>query len=205
MTDHTKSLPVRTETAGDVAVKIVDKTTNTQQLTVNADGSINVNTSDLSFIDDKVDVSGSEVSLDAATIAALAPTAGAATEAKQDTQITILNDIKDNSDLTATAQNQLDTITAIQDLATEASLVAQTAVITSIDSKLEADNIRQQILKSIDRQQDITYADFGTKTQRVTEINYNSALLGAQIAKKTITYTLVGNKYRRDSIDWSIV
>lgn len=130
---------------------------------------------------------------------------GFATEAKQDTQITILNDIKTNSDLAATAQNQLDTITALGNLATEASLTAQTAVISSIDGKIEADNIKQKILKAVDRQQDLIYADFGTKNQRITEINYNATSVGVTVAKKTISYTLVGSKYRRDSIDWSIV
>lgn len=131
---------------------------------------------------------------------------GFATEAKQDTQITILNNIKNNSDLTATAQNQLDTITAIQDLATEASLVAQTAIISTINSKLEADNIRQKILKATDRDQVLTYADFGTKDQRITQIDYTSVIAaGATIARKTITYTPVGNLYRRDSIEWSLI
>lgn len=66
-------------------------------------------------------------------------------------------------------------------------------------------NIRQQILASHDREQDISYADFGTKNQRVTQIDYTSSTFPGIIARKTLTYTLVGNKYRRDSIDWTIV
>lgn len=42
MADFNSSLPVRTETNGDVAVKVVDGTIVGQQLTVNADGSVNV-------------------------------------------------------------------------------------------------------------------------------------------------------------------
>jgi hypothetical protein len=42
MSDFNSSLPVRTESAGDVAVKIVDATITSQQLAVNADGSINI-------------------------------------------------------------------------------------------------------------------------------------------------------------------
>lgn len=42
MSDYNSSLPIRTETAGDVASKIVDGTINTRVLTVNADGSINI-------------------------------------------------------------------------------------------------------------------------------------------------------------------
>lgn len=78
MSDFDSSLPVRTENNGDVASKIVDGTITSQALKVEADGSINVNATatdldirDLAFATDSVDVSGSEVSLDAATLAAL--------------------------------------------------------------------------------------------------------------------------------------
>lgn len=80
MSDFSSSLPIRTENAGDVIVKIADATVTSQQLKVEADGSINTNTTitatdfdirDLVFATDKVDVSGSEVSLDATTLAAL--------------------------------------------------------------------------------------------------------------------------------------
>lgn len=78
MSDFNSSLPIRTESAGDAIVKIADATTPSQQLKVEADGSINVNTTgtnldirDLVFATDKVDVTGSEVSLDATTLAAL--------------------------------------------------------------------------------------------------------------------------------------
>lgn len=80
MADYNSSLPVRTENAGDLIAKIADATTPSQQLKVESDGSINVNSTisatnldirDLVFATDKVDVSGSEVSLDSATLAAL--------------------------------------------------------------------------------------------------------------------------------------
>lgn len=45
MADYDSSLPVRTEADGDVVAKISDATVTTQQLKVNADGSIDVNTS----------------------------------------------------------------------------------------------------------------------------------------------------------------
>jgi hypothetical protein len=66
-------------------------------------------------------------------------------------------------------------------------------------------NLRQQILTTHDRIQTITYADFGTKNQRVTQIDYNSSTFSGTTARKVITYTLIGNKYRRDSINWVIV
>ena len=85
MSDFNSSLPVRTQDPGDVIVKIADATTPSQQLTVNANGSINVEDGgasltvdatdldirDLVFATDKVDASGSVVALDAPTLAAL--------------------------------------------------------------------------------------------------------------------------------------
>lgn len=66
-------------------------------------------------------------------------------------------------------------------------------------------NLRQQILATHDRDQDITYADFGTKDQRITQIDYTSGMFPGVTARKTLSYTLVGTRYRRDSITWSIV
>lgn len=72
MSDYDSSLPVRTEAAGDVDVFISDATIPAQKLKVNADGSIDVNAvisatdldiRDLVFATDKVDVSGSAVTV----------------------------------------------------------------------------------------------------------------------------------------------
>ena len=46
MADYNSSLPVRTETNGDVAVKVVDGTITSQTMTVNSDGSVNVRNED---------------------------------------------------------------------------------------------------------------------------------------------------------------
>lgn len=66
-------------------------------------------------------------------------------------------------------------------------------------------NLRLQILASKDRDQVITYADFGTKNQRITQIDYIAPSISTSIARKTFSYTLVGTRYRRDNITWSIV
>jgi hypothetical protein len=70
-------------------------------------------------------------------------------------------------------------------------------------------NRLQQILKAKDRTGTITYADFGTKNQRITQITYTAPSVGTGpgfTAVKTFTYTLVGNRYRRDTPgDWSLV
>ena len=75
MADFNSSLPVRTENDGDVVVKVADSAIPSQQLTVNADGSVNVTDNsgsltvdaidldirDLDFATDSVDVSGSDI------------------------------------------------------------------------------------------------------------------------------------------------
>lgn len=66
-------------------------------------------------------------------------------------------------------------------------------------------NLKTQILATHDREQEIIYADFGTKDQRIVEINYTSDTFPGVTAKKTIEYTLVGNRYRRDKINWEIL
>lgn len=85
MADFNSGLPTRTETNGDVAVKVVDGTIVSRTLTVNADGSVNVTDNgssltvdsvdldirNLVFATDKVDVSASVIALDAPTLAAL--------------------------------------------------------------------------------------------------------------------------------------
>jgi hypothetical protein len=67
------------------------------------------------------------------------------------------------------------------------------------------DPVLTSILSAPDRVLLITYADFGTPQQRITLLNYSSpSILGVE-AHKTLSYTLVGTRYRRDSIIWSIV
>lgn len=67
------------------------------------------------------------------------------------------------------------------------------------------DKIVVSILKAADRILLITYADFGTPNQRITNLVYSSPSIAGVEAHKTLSYTLVGTRYRRDSIIWSIV
>jgi hypothetical protein len=66
-------------------------------------------------------------------------------------------------------------------------------------------NKRQQILDSHDRIALFTYADFGTKNQRITAIEYTSATFSGVTIRREFTYTLVLGKYRRDSETWDEV
>lgn len=67
---------------------------------------------------------------------------------------------------------------------------------------------KQQILAAKDRDQSILYADFGTKNERITQIDYTAPSIGVGAgftARKTISYVLDGSKYRRTNITWSII
>ena len=65
MSDYNSSLPIRTETAGDAAVKVVDGTITSQVMAVNSDGSLNITDNGASLTVDGT------VELGATTLAAL--------------------------------------------------------------------------------------------------------------------------------------
>ena len=77
------------------------------------------------------------------------------------------------------------------------------AIVTALGGS--PSNIRQRILASEDREQVILYSDFGTKDQRVIQIDYTSATYPGVTARKVFLYTLVGTKYRLDNINWEII
>jgi hypothetical protein len=66
-------------------------------------------------------------------------------------------------------------------------------------------NKRQQVLDSHDRIANFTYADFGTKNQRITRIDYTSSTFPGVTIRREFTYTLVSGQYRRDSETWDEV
>lgn len=66
-------------------------------------------------------------------------------------------------------------------------------------------NLRLQILDSHDRQADFTYADFGTKNQRITQIDYTSGTFPGSTVRRQFSYSLIGTNYRRDNEIWTIV
>lgn len=129
---------------------------------------------------------------------------GVATEAKQDTAITVLESIDDKLDgpIPVIGSVSIGDLDASKDdvaiAGTENGLATGTV-------RHFVNNRRQQILAAHDRQQVITYADFGTKDQRVTAIAYTSPTFPGITALKTFSYSLVGIRYRRDNITWSIV
>lgn len=66
-------------------------------------------------------------------------------------------------------------------------------------------NRRQQILDAHDRIESYTYADFGTKNQRIVRVDYTSATFPGIIVRRDFNYVLDGNKYRRTDSPWTVI
>lgn len=209
--------------SGDVAdsVRIGD---GIETLAINPDGSINANIDGAvialppgAATEAKQDVGNSSLSsIDTkipAQIAGRMPVDTGLSQALTDTQLRA-------SPISVTTTNP------ITGFATEATQLAGNVNIASIDTKLNnlsvlpsgtidgtllgtkyynVNNLRQQILATHDRDQTITYVDFGTKNQRITQIDYASPTFPAVTARKTVTYVLDGNRYKRTNITWTIV
>lgn len=173
----------------------------TDVLAINADGSINVGNTvtvqatdldirDLAFATDKVDVSGSSVTVSATDL-----------DIRDLTHVSDSIKIGDGTDfLAVNADGSINVkieeplITTIQ--GTEDGNPASTPFYLVY-------NKRAQILDSHDRIANFIYADFGTKNQRIIQIDYTSATFPGTIIRRVFNYTLVGNNYRRDNEIWS--
>jgi hypothetical protein len=66
-------------------------------------------------------------------------------------------------------------------------------------------NLRQMILASDDVDPTYTYADFGTKNQRIIRIEWTSAKFPGFTVRRDFNYILDGTRYRRTNAPWSII
>lgn len=64
-------------------------------------------------------------------------------------------------------------------------------------------NKKNQVLASHDLVAAYTWADFGTKNERVTSIQYTSATFPGDTITRTFAYTLTSGAYRLDSETWA--
>jgi hypothetical protein len=189
--------------------------TDGDQLEINADGSINVKSPEIEgklddVINELQDIN-SELNTQSSLLTSL-DSKDFATSAKQDTGNNSLNSI--DSKMNSLGQKTMAGSMPVV-LPSDQTINVQTQnpmiMAGTIDgqpngtSYVTVNNLFEQILKTHDRDQQITYADFGTKDQRITEIEYTSSTFPGVTAKKTISYTLVSGKYRRDSITRSVV
>lgn len=145
---------------------------------------------------------GPKTGLDVAIISSTLPS-GASTEAKQDNQITLLSSIDTKLGNPLAVTVALEAFTGVSP--------DNVQLVGSIDGTKTGtkygfvNNIRQQILSSQDRTADFTYADFGTKNQRVTRVDYSSATFPGFTLRRDFSYTLTSGQYRRDDEVWSVV
>lgn len=181
--DSDKRLHVKDEASiaaiGDVNTELETANTILQQIEDNTDGI----EASLSSIESAIDSVGSAV----------------------DTSNTILQQIEDNTDgLEAKLDDIAQAITDQEPIKISGTENGQTGGTEHVF----VNNRRLQILAARDMTQSISYADFGTKNQRVVQIEYTAPTIGVGAgftAVRTFSYTLVGTRYRRDSISWSIV
>lgn len=61
---------------------------------------------------------------------------------------------------------------------------------------------KDQLLSASDLNKDYTFEDFGTKTERVTQIIYSSLSLSLSL-QRNFSYTLIGTKYKLINEIWS--
>lgn len=181
-------------------------------LTINGDGSINANVN-TNHADDSMRLGdgttlftgstvGPKIGLDVSLINATLPLpTGAATSSNQDTTNTHLSNIE------AALSAPLDIDTDGFSLTTPDSMQTTGSIDgTSTGQKYGfVNNVRLQILGSHDRQAVFTYADFGTKNERITQIDYTSPTFPGDTLVRQFSYTLVSGKYRRDDETWTVI
>jgi hypothetical protein len=155
---------------------------------------------------------------------------GAATESKQDEQIQELINVNlelenINTSLTAvsTSANQVianNSLASIDNKLTSPLSVVATGTV-SVEEPLQISgtnnglssgieygyvyNQKQQVLASDDREETYTYADFGTKDQRIVRIDYTSNTFPGIIVRRDFNYVLENNKYKRTDSFWSVI
>lgn len=148
---------------------------------------------------------------------ALPLSTNAATESKQDSQITILNSIDAGIPSALGQQTMAASMSVV--LASNQTPISVTATLTDEPVKISGTedgtasgteygfvyNQKQQVLAAQDREEDYTYADFGTKDQRITRVEYSSSVFPGITVRRDFSYSLVGTRYRRDSSNWSII
>jgi hypothetical protein len=66
-------------------------------------------------------------------------------------------------------------------------------------------NRRQQVLAAHDRVETYTYADFGTKNQRIVRVDYTSSTFPGITVRRDFNYVLDGSRYRRTNSPWIVI
>jgi len=153
---------------------------------------------------------------DNVTIVSSALPTGAATEAKQDVGNASLTSI--DSKLNSLGQKTMANSMPVT-LASDQTPIQVAATLSDEPIKISGtidgttsgteytfvQNRRQQILAAHDVIPTYTYADFGTKNQRITRIEYTSSTFPGITVRRDFNYVLDGTRYRRTSGPWSII
>ena len=200
-------------TATDLDIRNLQFSTDKVDITgsnVGIQGTVTVQATDLDirnlqFTQDKVDVSGSSVTevnssgilTELQSIDSKLPSLGQQTAANS-ISVTLASDIGPlvaNVELNAFTNTNPDNVQLVGSINGTATGTKYGIV----------NNLRLQILDAHDRVANFIYADFGTKNQRIIQVNYISATFLGTTVQRVFSYTLVGNNYRRDNETWTIV
>jgi hypothetical protein len=189
-------LPTGSATAANQALQIAEA----QDINVKLDDLLQGQTDQSNLLDDI----NSELDLQT-TALSLLNAKDFSTSAKQDIGNDLLTDVKN------LLSNPLPLPTgASTEAKQDDQIVLETAANALLSNILtEAQlNLKQKILKAVDRQMTESYADFGTKDQRIIQLDYTAPSVGVGpgfTARKVINYVLDGNRYRRTITIWSII
>jgi len=184
-------------------------------LEINADGSINVNVSGT------VDVTGSEVSVSGTVDVTGSEVSVSGTVDVTGSEVSVSGTVDVEVTSPVAISGTVDVSGSTVSISGTVPVSITEPLLTTIDQPIYVGgtingqysgqkfgfvyNSKQQILDSHDRIADFIYADFGTKNQRITEIEYTSATFPGITVKRTFTYTLVSGKYKRDNEIWSLI
>ena len=192
----------------DKGVLKVLPTDGTNDLKINPDGSINVNGGgggDLTQVEALLDAILVE-SIE--TNATLDSVLVEGVEANGTLASILAEEVESNATLDAVlteAQTANNTLTSIDTALSGPMIIAGTDDGTLAGNVfINVNNVKNQILQSSDANAALTYADFGTVNQRITQIDYTSPTFPGIVATKVLTYVLDGTRYRRTNITWVV-
>ena len=180
-----------------------------RELKVKDDGAITALNSILSKFDVNLSTRASESTLALALTALNNILAGVNDLGKETTLQSILTTLQNTfqpgnniGEVTISGPVEIRDLNANQDDVTIAGTENGTA---SGTSRHFVNNLKQQILATHDLEESMSWADFDTKNERVTQVDYTSATFPGVTIRKSLVYSLISGKYRLDDILWSIV
>lgn len=179
----------------DIAIK--DRVTD-NLLKINTDGSIDANVVVSASSGDSIKISDGIDELAINADGSLnAQVAGVSTAANQTTQITSLNSI--DTKLNTLGQKPKSGSVPVV-------LASDTDTIPVQDQPATTQYYHDKILSADDLLETYSWLSFGTKNERLSQLNFTSASVASnKVLRKTFSYTFISGAYRLDTVTWSVI